>query len=93
MKYQLLAHGWFVSPNNIHALQGDLMYPVSGPSAKAWAMACPGMEVQVLSDRIRVFKVEFFGEAYSCRSWHDTVTVAVFDDVDKFLAWVIGGIV
>ena len=43
-----------------------------------------GIKVQVHSDRIRLYKSQFFGEQYSKRSFWDTVTVAVFDNFQAF---------
>jgi hypothetical protein len=78
---ELLKKGYAVSPNNIHALPGKLMY-----ASRAGLPAFPiGHEVQVESDRIRIFTLKFFGEQYSPRSYWDTVTVAVFDSVEAFL--------
>src|SRR5262245_20278353 len=81
---KLFAAGWVKSPNNIYGLQGSTWYR-SGPGVKI--LPYP-QEPQVLHDRIRVFTTKFFGTHYTRRSFTDTVTVAVFDDVEAFLAWV-----
>jgi hypothetical protein len=77
----LIAAGYFISPNNIHSLPGVLMY-AGGPDRPCFPI---GTEVQVLNDRIRVFSVKFFGKEYTRESFHDTVTVAVFDSAEKYL--------
>lgn len=83
MRSELIKVGFCVSPNNIHALPGCLVY-ASGPGV--WTV--PNFqEIQVLEDRIRVFRPSFFGDQYSKRSYWDTVTVAVFDNVPDFMAW------
>jgi hypothetical protein len=81
---QLFDKGWVVSPNNIHSLPGKLMYAGSG-NIKGNKF---GHETQVEEDRIRVFEIKYFGESHSKKSYIDTVTVAVFDSVDSFLAWI-----
>lgn len=75
--------GYVVSPNNIHGLPGCLMY-AGGPGI--WTVN-DDLEIQVKHDRIRVFRTQFFGERYSPRSFHDTVTVAVFLAVEELLEW------
>lgn len=47
----------------------------------------PGLFTDVLCDRIRVYRKQFFGESYTVRSWWDTPTVAVFASVAEFLEW------
>jgi len=84
LEADLLKAGWVKSPNNIHGLQGSTWYS-SGPDKKC--LPYP-QEAQVLSDRIRVFTTKFFGTHYTKLSFTDTVTVAVFDSVEAFLAWV-----
>lgn len=69
--------------NNIHGLQGIIMCP-TGPGLP-WVP--PMHEVQVTTDRIRIFTLQFFGEPYTKASWWDTITVAVFGTVDDFLIW------
>lgn len=44
------------------------------------------LEVEVHHDRIRVFRKVLFGEAYTRRTFWDTVTVAVFVTVEEFIA-------
>ena len=74
---------WVISPNNIHSERGTLMYPAGRQLKRPPVMH----EVQVLEDRIRVFKPVFRGEHYSKRSWWDTETVNLFVSPDEFLAW------
>lgn len=78
----MVAAGYVVSPNNIYGLPGVLMY-AGGPGIREFGDM---LEVQVLSDRIRVFKSKLAGEAYGRCSYLDTITVAVFDSVAAFLA-------
>lgn len=96
LECELFAAGWVRSPNNIHALNSVHWMsddPLRGASP-IWYAGRDGMpespegtETQVLSDRIRVFRVQFFGESYSLRSHWDTITVAIFDNVRDFLAY------
>jgi len=84
LEKELFAAHWVKSPNNIHSLPGSLWY-AGGPNIKALPT---DMEALVQCDRIRVFKTKFYGEPYTQRSFWDTITVEVFDDVADFLAWV-----
>lgn len=96
LECELFEAGWRRSPNNIHSLPSVHWRtddPLRGASP-VWYPGASGMphtpdwtEVQVCSDRIRVFRTEFFGESYLRRSFVDTVTVAVFADVPDFLAY------
>lgn len=76
----LLARGYVISPNNIHSLCGTQMYAGSG------SLPAPpvGEQVQVLSDRIRVYRSQFFGDQGTRRSFWDQVTVQVFDSAEAF---------
>ena len=74
---------WVISPNNIHGVKGELMYPSYQKMKRPPVMH----EVQVLHDRVRVFKTILRGEPYTKRSWHDLETVGLFASVDEFLAW------
>lgn len=78
----MLKAGYVVSPNNIYGLRGVLMY-AGGPGIKEFSK---DLGVEVLSDRIRVYKAKFFGESYSKRSNWDTETVAVFLSTEELLA-------
>lgn len=83
LRQEMVAAGYVISPNNIHALPGVLMYP----DGRGRFAVPEGHEVQVLHDRIRVFRTQFFGEHYSRKSYWDTITVAVFESVPDFRAW------
>lgn len=83
MVQAMVSAHYVISPNNIFGLPGHLMY-AGGPGI--WTVA-DDLEVQVLQDRIRVFKAKFFGTPYSRQSYWDTSTVAVFGDVPAFLKW------
>ncbi len=74
--------GYVEDPNQIY------------PDANVWYAGSSGMldvptnyRIDVRHDRIRVFEIRFFGEAYTRRSYIDTVTIAVFDSVSAFLKW------
>jgi hypothetical protein len=84
LERELFAAHWVKSPNNIHSLPGSLWY-ASGPNIKAMPT---DLEALVQRDRIRIFRMKFFGEPYTRRSFWDTITVEVFDNVTDFLAWV-----
>ena len=89
-KQELLAAGWVKSPNNIHSLpeiEKGGGSPVWYPGIVCMPCPNPGEDVQVCDDRLRVFKLEFFGVSYSKRSFLDTVTVAVFVTVAELLAY------
>lgn len=80
---RMVSNGYVISPNNIHGLPGVLMYPAG---QGIWTVQ-DHQEIQVLPDRIRVFSQHLFGEAYSRRSYFDTVTEAVFDNCSEFFTW------
>ena len=88
MEKELNARGFARSPNNPHGLvscadcrSSPVWYSVTGRVLPL------DVECQVCSDRIRLFRLQFFGEQYSKRSFWDTVTIAVFADVAEFMAW------
>lgn len=79
----MIKAGYVLSPNNIHSLPGHLMY-AGGPGI--WTVK-NDVEIQVLHDRIRVFRQKFFGTQYSLLSYWDTITEAVFTSVEDLLKW------
>lgn len=83
MIQEMQKRGYVVSPNNIFGLPGVLMY-ANGQGL--WTVP-DFMEIQVLNDRIRVFKTQRFGECYTRKTYLDTITVAVFDRVEDFFSW------
>ena len=77
----MIPNGYVRAANNIHSLPGILVTPC-GAGVPRFPLDC---EVQVLSDRIRVFRNKFFGQSYSKISFWDQETVAVFDSKDDYL--------
>jgi hypothetical protein len=82
--------GYVRSPNNIFSLP-SLHQDGSSP---VWYAGHPGLlqpkypqEIQVCSDRIRIFEPVFFGEAYSRRSFYDTKTIAVLTSIPELIDW------
>ncbi len=73
----ILAAGYVRDPNSA------LGWYTGGPFVPCFPS---NLSVEVHHDRIRVFRKVFFGESYSRRSFWDTVTVAVFDSVESFIA-------
>ena len=89
LEQELLAAGWCRSPNNIHALPRNEagLSPIFYAGAHGMPEQEAGTEVQVLPDRIRVFRNVFFGAPYSKKSCWDQVRIHVFDNVPEFLAY------
>lgn len=96
LECDMSAIGFVRSPNNIHALPSVHWLdkdPLKGASPIWYAGSMDiwepgdGIEIQVQSDRIRLFALKFFGEPFSKRSCYDTVTIAVFETVEQFQDW------
>lgn len=90
----MLAIGYVRSPNNVDGLasahhRGPLagISPIWYPGTAGLPCPKPGLRVQVAEDRIRVYSVKLFGEAYTKRTWTDTTTIAVFESVADFVAY------
>jgi len=80
LQKELKENNYVVDINNIQHLSGILMYEGNGKSK--------GINIQVEHDRIRIFDVHFFGEPCTKKSWYDTITTAVFDNVIDFLNYI-----